>query len=257
MSEAGSRSERVLTIEELGSLRERTEIIARLLRERLAAQLEALRTLFAPRRLLGRHVRSSVREEIPGADRAIAALRERYAATCGRPFALSKELESEPLTVEPILDLYPFEYPHRLADGERTITMINPVRWIVSYRSGYTVSQLESALELRSSLRPSDAKQFLIGALTLQLLLETFPEIRALLADLRYEVALEKRPALGDLSLVTLRAPLPAFRPADDLIAKATRLSGVPAFIEPIDLDALSQLRDPFVARIESALAGR
>jgi hypothetical protein len=254
MSDAGSRA---LTIEELAVLRERTEVIAHLLRERLGAQLEALRPLFAPRRLLGRHVRSNLREEIPGADRAFATLRERYAATCGRPFALPKDLEGEPLGIEPLLDLYPFEYLHRLSDGERTITMTNPVRWILSYRSGYSVAQLESALENRASLRPSDARQFLIGALTLQLLLETFPEIRDLLADLRYEVALEKHPALGDLSLVTLRAPLPAFRPADELIAKATRLSGVPAFIELIDLEALPELRDPLAARIEAALARR
>jgi hypothetical protein len=243
---AANGTERALTIEELGSLRERTEIIAGLLRERLAAQLDALRPLFAPRRLLGRHVRSSVREEIPGADRAFAALRDRYQATCGRPFALPKDLE----------DLYPFEYPHRIA-GERTITMTNPVCWIVSYRSGYTIAQLESALEVRSSLRPSDARQFLLGALTLQLLFETFPEIRDVLTDLRYDVALEKRPGLGDLSLVTLRAPLPAFRPSDDLIANATRLSGVPAFIELIDLEALPRLRDPLVERIQHALARR
>jgi hypothetical protein len=249
---AGSRAERALTIEELGSHRERTEIIARLLHERLASQLDALRPLFAPRRLLGRHVRSSVREEIPGADRAFAALKDRYHAT----FALPKDLEGEPLTIEPILDLYPFEYPHRIAD-ERTITMTNPVCWIVSYRSGYTIAQLENALEVRSTLRPSDARQFLLGALALQLLLETFPEIRDVLTDLRYEVALEKRPGLGDLSLVTLRAPLPAFRPADDLIANATRLSGVPAFIELIDLEALPRLRDPLVERIQYALAKR
>jgi len=248
--------ERTLTIEELGRARERTEVIARLLRERLSAQLETLRPLFAPRRLLGRHVRSSIREEPPGADRAFAALRERYALACGRPFGLPKDLDDEPLLIEPVLDLQPFEYRHRLADGDRTIAMTNPVRWILSYRSGYTLAQLESALEVRSSLRPSDARQWLLGALALQLMLETFPEIAALLGDLRYEVGLEKRPHLGELPLVTLQAPLPAFRPSDALIATATRFSGVPAFIELIDLDALPKLRDPLVVSIDAALRG-
>jgi hypothetical protein len=247
-------TERSLTIEDLAALRERTEVIARLLRERLATQLETLRPLFSARRLLGRHVRSVLREEIPGADRAFAALRERYAAACGRPFALPKDLEDEPLTIEPILDLHPFEYRHRLAGDERTITMTNPVRWIVSYRSGYSIGQLETAFAQRSTLRPSDAKQFLVSALALQLLIETFPEIRGLLAELRYEVSLEKRPALGDLPLVTLHAPLPTFRPSDDLIARATRLSGVPAFIELVDVEALPQLRDPLVERIAATL---
>ena len=254
MSGAGSPVERSLGIEDLATLRERTEIIARLLRERLALQLETLRPLFAVRRLLGRHVRSTLREEIPGADRAFATLRERYAAACGRPFALPKDLEDEPLTIEPILDLHPFEYRHRLGDGERTILMTNPVRWILSYRSGYSVAQLESAFEQRATLRPSDAKQFLLSALALQLLLETFPEIRGLLGELRYEVALEKRPGLGELALLTLHAPLPTFRPSDELIAKATRLSGVPAFIELIDVEALPQLSDPLLERIEAAL---
>jgi hypothetical protein len=252
-----STRQRSLSIDELGAIREQTEAIARLLHARLATQLETLRPLFTPRRLLGRHVRSGVREDIPGADRAFATLKERYAAACGRPFALPKDLDDEPISLDPILDLHPFEYRHVLAEGDRAITMTNPVRWIVTYRSGYSVAQLESALEVRSSLRPSDAKQFLLGALVLQLLLETFPEIGELLGELRYEVAIETRPHLGDLPLVMLHAPLPAFRPSDALIATATRFSGVPAFIELIDLEALPQLRDPLVERIDAALSRR
>ena len=89
----------------------------------------------------------------------------------------------------------------------------------------------------------------------LQQLFETFPEIPELLRELRYDVAIEKRPELGELPLVTLRSALPAFRPSDELIAKATQFSGVPAFIELIDVEALARLHDPLRARIEAALA--
>jgi hypothetical protein len=251
-----SDGERALTTDDLAGLRAKTEAVAKLLRDRLAAQLEALRPVLAPRRLLGRYVRGGTRDEVPGAERAITRLRERYAALCARPFGLPKELDDEPLSIEPLLDIHPFEYPHTLklnGDG-RVITLTNPLRWVIGYRSGYSLAQLEAALEKRSTLRPSDAKQFLLSALALEQLLDAFPEIPELLRELRYEVAIEKRPALGDLPLVTLRSALPAFRPADELIAKATQFSGVPAFIEVIDLEGVSRLADPLKRRIEAAL---
>ena len=242
-----------LSPDEVGALRAKTEAVAKLLRERLAAQLEVLRPVLAPRRLLGRHVRGGTRDEVPGAERAFAALRERYAAACGRPFTLPKELDDEPLSIEPLLDLYPYEYRHLLAGDGRAISVTNPLRWVISYRSSYTLAQLETALEQRSTLRAGDAKQFLLNALALEQLLATFGEIAELFRELRYEVAVEKRPHLGELPLVTLTSALPAFRPADEVIARAVSFSGVPAFIELIDLDALPGLPDPLRERIERA----
>ena len=245
---------RALTIDELARLRAKTETVAKLLRERLATQLETLRPALSPRRLLGRHVRGGTRDEVPGAERAFARLRERFALTCGRPFALPKELDDEPLSIEPLIELHPFEYSHALEGDGRVITITNPLRWVIGYRAGYTLSQLEAALANRASLRPGDAKQFLVSALALELLLETFPEISELFRELRYDVAIEKRAALGELPLVTLRSALPAFRPSDELIARATQFSGVPAFIELIDLDEVTRLADPLRERIEAAV---
>ncbi len=247
-----SDGERALTTDDLGRLRAKTDGVAKWVRERLATQLEALRPVLNPQRLFGRHVRGGSREDAPGADRAIARLRERYAATCARPFGLPKELDDEPLSIEPLLDLHPFEYRHTLAGNGRVIAITNPVRWVIGYRASYSLSQLEAALEKRSSLRPSDARQFLLNALALEQLFVTFAEVRELFRDLRYEVEIEKRPALGDLPLVTLRSAVPTFRPSDELIAKATQFSGVPAFIELVDLDGVSRLADPLRERVEA-----
>ena len=254
-SQEGTASgERRVTLEDLGVMRQQTEVISELLRRRLLTQLEILRGIFAPRRLLGRHAGALVREDAPGADRALSELRDRYAAACGRPFALPKELGDERLEIGGMLDLYPSVYRHTLEQPDRVIAMTNPVCWTLHYRSGYTLADLESALGQRAQLRPADARQFLLSALVLQLLLETFPEISSLLEDLRYEVSITKRPGLGELPLVTLRAPLTSFRPPDDLISTATQMSGVPAFIELIDAEALATLRDPLREQLEAAL---
>lgn len=247
-----SDAARALSTDDLARLRAKTEAVAKLVRERLASQLETLRAVLAPPRLLGRHVRGGPREDVPGADRALARLRERYAAVATRPFGLPKELDDEPLSIEPLIDLQPFEYAHALAGDGRVITITNPMRWVIAYRSSYSLTQLEAALVKRSTLRPSDAKQFVLNALALEQLFDAFAELRELFRELRYEVEVEKRPALGDLPLVTLRSAVPAFRPADELIATATQFSGVPAFIELVDLDGVRRMSDPLKERIES-----
>ena len=198
MSDAHS-GQRELSIDELAGARERTEKVAARLRARLARHLEALRPVLAPRRLLGRHVRGGVREDALNADRALTELKERYSAVVGRPFNLPKELPDEPFGVEPITDLYPFEYAHKLDGGDRAITMTSPICWLLGFRSGYTPAELRHSVRERASLRAVEARQFIVNTLVLQAVLERFPEIPALLADLRYGLRVEKLEGLGDL----------------------------------------------------------
>jgi len=243
---SGGSEPKELSIDALASMREQADVLSAFMRERLLRQLEVLRPLFSPRRILGRHVRGAGREDVPGSERALSQLRERFAAACGRPFSLPKELEEGPLSGESVLELYPFVYPHSLeGDPERVISITDPVCWSVGYRSGYTLAELEGALANRSNLRVADARQFLLNGLVLELVLESIPKLSELLGDLRYTVEIEKRAHLGELPILTLRAPLPSFRPSDEVIATATRFSGVRAFIELIDVDALGSLRDP------------
>jgi hypothetical protein len=253
MSDAqGARRE--LSIDELAGVRERTEKVAALLRARLDRHLEALRPVLSPRRLLGRHVRGGVREDAQGADRALAELRERFASVAGRPFNLPKELPDEPLGVEPIAELHPFDYEHKLDGGDRAITMTSPIRWLVGFRSGYSPAELRHAVRERSALRSVDARQFIVNALVFHAMLERFPEIPALLADLRYELRFEKLDGLGELPCATIRiASLASFRPSDSVISTATRFSGVPAFIELIDFEAARSIQDPLREDIEAS----
>ena len=59
---------------------------------------------------------------------------------------------------------------------------------------------------------------------------------------------------LGEAPLVTLGASLSSFKPDDEMILSATRFSGVPAFIELLDVPAIDQLDDPLREQVKQAL---
>jgi hypothetical protein len=253
--EEKSSIDRTLSFEQLAELREKTEAISQLLQKQLKAHLETLRPLFAPRRLLGKYV--GVKEEVVGADKSFAQLQEKYKEVCGKPFALPPELDDGPLAlIDNRLELYPWEYAHQ-AKGERetkAVSITSPVRWVLTYSSGYTLSQLIQGASSKEPRRSDAIRQFVVNALVMQFLLAKFPGITQLLTDLRYEIHPQKSPGLGELALVTISSCLPSFRPSDSLILAATRLSGVPAFIELIDVDAVQTLHDPLKLRIEEML---
>lgn len=240
-----------LSIDQLAALREKTEAVSDWLRERLAGHLQTLQVALSPRWLLGKHTRAGAKDDIPGADRAAAEVRERYGQYYGAPLLLPKEMPEGPVSIDGRLDLYPWEYTQTLGGEEgREITMTTPDRWVVNYRSGYSLAQLRKAVSARRGLRPEDAQQFVINAITLGLVFERNPGFRQILTDLRYEVRFEPADGLGKLPLVSIASCLPSFKPQDDLILSATRFSGVPAFIELIDLDATGRLEDPLCSKI-------
>jgi hypothetical protein len=250
-----SNTTKILTFEQLADLREKTEAIAQFLQGQLRNYLETLRPLFAPRRLLGKYV--GVKEEVAGAEKAFVQLRTQYQEICGKPFALPAELEQETLpATENRLELYPWEYTHEAkgAKETKTLTMTSPVRWILTYSSNYSPAQLRETLAGQQERSADSVRQFVVSALIMRLLFDRYPGIPKLLTDLRYEVRLSKAPGLGELLLVTVNSCLPSFRPADELILMATRFSGVPAFIELVDTEAVHLLQDPLGLQIERLL---
>jgi hypothetical protein len=250
-----SSTDKNLTFEQLAELRDKTEAISQFLQKQLKTHLETLRPLLAPRRLLGKY--AGVKEDVVGADRAFAQLQEQYKAVCSKPFALPPELDDGPLAnIDNRLELYPWEYIHQAKSERETkpVTITSPVHWILTYNSEYTPSQLVQTMTGKEQRRSDAVRQFVANALVMQAVLTKFPGITQLLTDLRYEVRTEKSASLGELPLVTMRSCLTSFRPADGLILAATRLSGVPAFIELIDIDAVHRLSDPLRLRIEEIL---
>jgi hypothetical protein len=198
-----------------------------------------------------------VREDVPGADAALKKLSEKFTEICSKPFSLPPDLANEPVAdLDSRLELYPWEYSHEAKSGNetKTVTVTSPVRNVLTYKSSYSLSQLRLVVAGKGDRRQDDVREFLIGALAMQAVLDKFPGIVRLLKDLRYDVQVEKNPALGDLPLVVISSCIPSFRPSDEVILATTRLSGVPAFIELIDADSIHHMEDPLKPRLEELL---
>jgi hypothetical protein len=243
---------RSLSIDQLTDLRAKTEAVSQYLRKRLEDHLATMRVAFAPRWVLGKHVRSGIRDDLVGSDAAFQQIKARYAQFRGRPFLVPRELEDAPVSIEGVLELHAREYTLEL-EG-KPVKMTSPVHWVVNYRCGYTLGQIRESIAAKQPLRAEDAKSFVIGALVLAMLLEKTPGLTQLLTDLRYEVEVAPSAELGGLPLVTIHAGIPSFKPDDSLILSATRFSGVPEFIELIDMAALETLGDPFQAGIRAVM---
>jgi hypothetical protein len=246
-----------LGLEQVVELREKTEKISRSLLGQLKGHLDTLRPLLAPARVFGKHVRSPLREDIPDAETALKKLSEKYNGICAKPFSLPPNLANDAVAdLDGRLELYPWEYTHEAKDHDqtKTITVTSPVRHVLTYKSSYSLAQIRSAVSGKGDRRQDDIREFLVAALALQSALDKFPGLVRLLEELRYRVQVEKNPALGELPLVVISSSVPSFRPSDQVVLATTRLSGVPAFIELIDLEAIHGMQDPLKSRLEDVL---
>jgi hypothetical protein len=241
-----------ITFEQLAELREKTEAVSGFLSKRLRQHLATLNPILAPKRIFGKYVGS--KDSAPRADEAYAQLMEKYKEASGSPFGLRSDLDDAALSeMEGGIEFYPWEYTYN-ADG-KAILMTHPFRWAVTYKSAYSLAHIRSLYtQSQSDKRPNDVRYFVVNALALQIAVARIPGATQLFEDLRYEVKPEAPPGLGRLTMLTIGGLLGSFRPPDELILMATRFSGIPAFIELIDQDALANLPDPFRARIESLL---
>jgi hypothetical protein len=240
-----------VSLEKLPELRRKTENISRFLQQQIAAHLETLRPLFAPERIFGKH--AGGKTDVTGTEKALLELQQNYKPFSRPPYDLPGTLDTSWLTlVGSALELHPWEYTHS-AQG-KAVLMTSPVRWVVNYRANYSLAQVKTVLSGKETVRPEYLRQFVINMLVLQIALSRNPGLVQLFQDLRYEVKTESPPDLKGLPVVTITSTLNSFRPADDLIVAATAFSGVPAFIELLDTDAIRQAADPLQAKLDTLL---
>ena len=247
-----------LRLDQVAKLRDQTEKVAQFLSARLKGHLETLRPLLAPARVFGKHVRAPAREDVPGSEIALQKLCEQYNAICSRPFSLPSNLADNAVAdLDGRVELYPWEYSHEARDANnevKTITLSSPVKSMLTYKSAYTLSQLRSALTGKGDRRQDDVQEFLVAALAMQGVLDKFPGLTRLLNDLGYKIRNETCPGLGELPMVVISYNVLAFRPSDEILLATTQLSGVPAFIELIDIDSIQRMVDPLKPRLEELL---
>jgi hypothetical protein len=246
MSDESSKS---LTLAELPELRRKTEAVSQFLQQQIAAHLETLRPLFSPERIFGKY--AGGKTEAQGAERALAELQQKYRPFTSRPYDLPSDLENNWLSlVGSALDLHPWTYEHKV--GGKSIMMSSPVCWVINYKTNYSLAQVKTVISGKETVRPEYLRQFVVNALVLQLALSRNPGLLHLFKDLRYELKTESPTELKGLPVVTITSCLTSFRPADELITAATAFSGVPAFIELIDVNALQAPKDLLKEKLEA-----
>jgi hypothetical protein len=187
---------------------------------------------------------------VPGTERALVELKQAYKPFTNKPYDLPLDLDTNWLPlVGSALELHPWEYVHPVQG--KAITMTSPVRWVINFRTNYTLAQVKNVLAGKEVVRQDYLRQFAVNALVLQLILARNPGLVRLFEDLRYELKTETPLELKGLPIVSITACLTSFRPADDLIQAATAFSGVPAFIELLNLDAVLATKDTLKERLE------
>jgi hypothetical protein len=244
-----------MTFSEVIEVRRKTEAVSKYLHERLTGYIETLRPLFVPDRYIGKLAGGKF--DVQGSDRALAEIQQKYREFTAKPFDLSLEFDPHWLSlVGSRLDLQRWAYTHHIqTDGEtKAVTITSPSRWILTYRSNFTVVQMAEAMGSKERAPIELRRQFVVNALVMQLAVTRNPGLGQLMDGLHYRLQSEVFPGLSKLPLITFSSPLPSFRPSDDLILEATGFSGVPAFIELLDIEAIRGLRDPLREEIDKLI---
>jgi hypothetical protein len=242
--------------EQLGRLHDLTQQVEKTCRNQLRAYLDALAPLFRPRRLLGNHMEGSGKETVSGADQNLADLREIYFKACGRPFDLRKELPTPLESVPTQIQFHEWEYTYDIqTDRERrTITVVAPLTWVLSYPSPYTYSMARQVVAGKQERNADSVSSFVLRASLMHLLFSRLPELTTLFEGLRYHVETRKSPQLGDLPLITVSAPIATVRPSDDLLLLAAAFSGKSGFVEVVDPEKAAHIIDPLQDEIRKIL---
>ncbi len=242
-----------LDSQEFLELRRATDRISSFLGRRLREHLTTLRPLFIPRKLLGTYIKSASQQEIHGSDKAFAELQERFNTVCETPFQLPRKLQPPLPSISNILECTPLQYELALdGDSSKIVTVTSPTRFLVSYQSECPLERLRGMLVGKEAKQPEDMRQTLLCHLSLVLLLEHFPSLKALLEDLRYQVDIYQLPDLGDLPAVMITIPLDTFLPPDTFITEVTQLSGIPAFQEIIAKGAIENMPDLLQQKLQN-----
>ena len=241
-----------IPLERLTTMRETSQAISQLLYQTLSGHLQALTPLFAPRKVFGEFMESAFKDKVPGADKNFAKVEASYKALCQAPFDIPSRLNTPVPNIPNQLSLYPWCYPYRI--GELTLSVRSPVRWILSYTASFDLARLLEQHIAKEKPRPDDLKTLLLTSLGIATLLELQGGLRNLLDGLGFAVTIETSPLTGDMPIVVLNAPLPDFRPQDDMMKIVAQLSGRAAFEALVDIDEIATLEHPLKPRLQALL---
>lgn len=245
-----------LSFEDLFELREQTEKISKFLQDELLEKLQTLWPLLAAKRVFGQHL--SAREPVKGADEALIDIQKRFEEVRDRPYGLMGEMGKQDLaSASAGMSLTPWQYDYVATSGDQStvVQVTSPNKWSFSFKSDYTLPALTKALREKQDLWPGPTRDFVVNSLVMAMVIERTPGVVSILESVGFQVATETTKTTGGLPLVTIQSNLRSSLPPDDLLLKASRFSGVPAFIELIDSSAIDDYEDPFSQRLQALVS--
>lgn len=241
-----------IDIPRLIRLRKVTRVISDQLSTNLSNHLTILKPLFDPVNTFGQFIRGQTKITVTGADKDFQKLKELYSSVASsRPFLPLKELESQLDVFGASIEINPLKYDHVVTngDGKTTITVISPMKWIISYKN-LGLDSLRKLIAGQDIAGGVDLRECVLHYLALHFITFKKPGIATLLEALRHPVASVSIPEFAQLPIPCVSCPISTVLPADDIIIQSTEQSGTSAFEEVININDIPQMKDPLGAKI-------
>jgi hypothetical protein len=246
------------TTPQLLSHRKLTRAVADLLRGHLREYLTSLGPLLRPRTVLGEYIQGDVRERLKGSEAAFKELQSLHKTLApGKPFSLPVEELHSPIDItSSTVEMTPWEYTHtaKTERESKTVTVIAPLKWILSYSSFGPKRFVELLAE--PNRNQNEVRDFLLHYLLMHLVLARQPGLVKILEALHFSVSSGRLPGLGELP-VTFISAATTLRPPDEVVIESTEMSGRDVFEELVLEEALAEWRDPLRDRVAVLIQSR
>jgi hypothetical protein len=232
-------------------LRKLTRAIADVVRVQMTEYLATLAPLLRPKMVLGDHVEDGTKESTRRSDKAFKDLQTLYESLAGtKPFNLPRELTLPLRLIGSGLEITPVDTALAIKSGSdtRTIMVRSPLTWTLTY-SGYPPTRLPELL--KTKLQTGDELgQLVVSYLLMHVVLSNSPGLVSVFDALHFPITTTTVPEFGPLPITRVGVAVSTTRPSDDVILQSAELTGVDAFEEVVNVQDLSNLRDPLKQRL-------
>jgi hypothetical protein len=232
-------------------LRKLTRAIADTVRAQMTEYLATLAPLLRPKMVLGDYVEDGSKESTRRSEKAFKELQALYESVAStKPFSLPKELTLPLRLAGSGLEITPVDTAHVIASGSdtRTIMVRSPLTWTLTY-SGYAPTRLPELL--KAKLQTGDElARFVVSYLLLHVVTTNSPGLMSVFDALHFPITTTTLPEFGPLPITRIGVAISTTRPSDAVILQSAELTGMDAFEEVVNVQDLSQLRDPLKHRL-------
>lgn len=243
-----------IDFQRLLKLRKLTRAVSEHFSKQLRSYLRILTPLLDPRRTFGTYIHRDSKLSPPNAEKQFSELAKVYESLRGQGPCERLEKLSTPMDILAApaeIKTAQYSYVAEQENEQKTITVISPLKWIVSYQ-GIDADRLQKLISGHTITPGSELKKYILHHLVMQSILAKKPGVCTILEAMRYPVKPSHSSEFEKLPIVYITCPISTIRPPDNLIIQGTELSGTSTFEEVINFDDISQMSDPFKDQLVS-----